>query len=103
MACRCKRTYSRNKIVITKVTDQMRPVPARACFLTFAADWGRMTLVLYRRRASDKKGEEKQSAGRAFDKAVRRKPLRDVGYGQAYSDCARGSDGRRRNGGTHSE
>lgn len=35
IACRCKRTYSRNKIVITKVTDQMRPAPASRLFLNF--------------------------------------------------------------------
>ena len=40
-------------------------------------DSGRMTLVLYRRRAHEKV-EVSAASRRAFDKAVRRKPLADA-------------------------
>src|SRR5258708_32835811 len=40
-----------------------------------AGDSGRLTLVLYRRRAMTRSLERNRGLGRAFDKAVRRKPL----------------------------
>jgi hypothetical protein len=38
-------------------------------------DCSRVTLVLYRKRAHTRRVERNRVAGRAFDKAVRRKPL----------------------------
>ena len=40
----------------------------------FEHSW-RMTLVLFRRRALGEQGGAEQKVGRAFEKAVRRKPL----------------------------
>ena len=42
--------------------------------LALAGDGGRVTLALYRRRAFRKKVRVSTVLGRAFDKAVRRKP-----------------------------
>ncbi len=43
--------------------------------LTLAADCDRVTLVLFRRRARSEPSGAEQKMGRAFEKAVRRKPL----------------------------
>src|SRR3989442_10315685 len=49
-------------------------ISVKACRLS---DWPRVTLVLYRRRAHEKV-EVSAASRRAFDKAVRRKPLADA-------------------------
>jgi hypothetical protein len=54
--------------------------------LALAADCGRMTLVLYRRRAFTTELEVRRAMWRAFDTAVRRKPLAgaaDAVYGNS--------------------
>ncbi len=51
----------------------MTPVLRSSAF--HVLDCGRMTLVLLRRRALGSSGERNGRLGRAFEKAVRKKPL----------------------------
>jgi hypothetical protein len=80
MCCLIKIAHYANEPRQESVARQV-PLWETEAPLALASDSGRMTLVLYQRRALTRSLERNRGLGRAFDKAVRRKPLARDGRG----------------------